>query len=78
MCTPLPFLSVGSVGSLESDNMDKTQQSVMSVDRDVSEDTYLGEKQGTVSDAEHMRRMGKEQVFKVRESTGTREPDRSC
>lgn len=44
---------------------------VASVDHEAAadvagEDVVLGEKQGTLKDMEDMRRMGKEQLFKVR------------
>ncbi len=35
------------------------------VSENVSEDAVLGEKQGTLRDVEDMKRMGKEQLFKV-------------
>ncbi len=50
--------------------MSKPVEAVTAVGHDVpdntSDDVVVGEKQGTTRDIEDMKRMGKEQVFKVK------------
>lgn len=50
-------------------NMNKPVEAVTAIGHDVpdntSDDVVLGEKSGTSRDVEDMKRMGKEQVFKV-------------